>query len=142
VRALRLLVLLAILPGLLLPSGFLWSLCRCAEKSPAACCATAVVAQCCCCCAIPGASAATVDRKDGGGTRTAPAPGKCRCGQLTAPDTEPAKSEANTRAGDVQFVVAEAPHALTRRVKPATPRPTARGDKPPPGAARNLPLLI
>ena len=87
-RPLRLLLLIAILPGLLLPGGFVWRLCQCAAMSaPASCC---VVEPRACCCQSSGAS-------DGGSAQPrAESRPECTCGVIATPEKEPANEVLGT----------------------------------------------
>jgi len=142
-RRAALLLLLLVLPGLLVPAGAWWHVCRCVvpmDAQPAACCApapTAEAASSCC------SSAAKSNRL----ALPAVADDDCRCEWLALPDlgndgaAAPPADPAPLAAPLLRRLAAVPSIAL---VPPATNVWSARHQRPPPDpfAARNLPLRI
>lgn len=136
------LLLLLVLPGLLVPAGAWWHVCRCVvpmQAQPAACCAPATDAtstpSCCGSAAKPTPALPTLADDD------------CRCEWLSLPElgddfaAAPAPAAAPALAAPLRCLAVVAP-ATT--VPPRAFAWAARHQRPPPDpfAARNLPLRI
>ncbi len=133
-RPLRLLLLIAILPGLLLPGGFVWRLCQCAAMgAPAACC---VVEPRACCCQASG----TLD--DGSAEPTAESRPECTCGVVATPEKEPANEVLGTGVLRVMAPAQEPAFVMAQVSISVHGARVIALAKPPPDATRNLPLLI
>lgn len=134
VRALRLLLLVVLLPGLLLPGGIALRLCRCApaEQGAASCCASARP-SCCCTERAPARS----------GDPTLCDVTWCCCPQVAVPERAPAKVGGGEEPHEHPAAPApDAPSLPRVAAAPATWPCKPIPSRPPPGARRNLPLLI
>ncbi|MFY9345021.1 MAG: hypothetical protein WAT39_21200 [Planctomycetota bacterium] len=147
-RFLPTLLLLLVLPGLLLPAGFVLSLCPCAERAePTAesCCGPS---SCGCCVATTQANDNPDDDAVG---QTAGAHQDCLCPVLRGPDRKTA-AVAPDRGGDPGRCEDPGPDPIVLppewpHCEPLTPGATQYGEAaerspPPPDRARNLPLLL
>jgi hypothetical protein len=136
------------LPTLLLPAGFVLSLCRCAERAES-------IAESCCEPSICGCCVGKTKAHDNPGDdavgQTAGAHQDCLCPVLRGPDrktaaTAPYRGEDPGRCEDTgpDPIVLQPEWLLC---EPLTPRVTQCGEAaerspPPPDRARNLPLLL
>lgn len=149
-RSLTAFLLLCMLPGLLLPMGFVMRICRCAEASVAqfpegrSCCAKKSVpslAPKSSCCQHAGHDRRSPSPEGGTTEVTAVA---CRCDWVKIADHQP---DSTPPAAHLQLDLSHPP------IGPVTvpplgdqgclrPWPAAENRPPPPDRARNLPLLL
>lgn len=142
-RRAAVLLLLLVLPGLLVPAGAWWHVCRCVvpmQAQPAACCAPVLAAE-----SAPSCCGNAV--KPTQATLPALADDDCRCEWLSLPDlgddfaAAPAPADAPTLAPPLRRLAVVAPTAIAPLRACAWP-PRHQRPPPDPFAARNLPLRI
>jgi len=138
-RFLHTLLLLLVLPGLLLPAGFLLRLCPCVKTGAAQ--ATCCGPSSCDCCAAKGKA------NDDGDARgeVAGQHRDCKCPVLRGPNrkTEAIAPERNGDPGPQPIALLPEARPLARLTwGVAARRDIAGRSPPPPDRARNLPLLL